>query len=166
MLRVASCLLGGRGMNLHVAIVTSCALLSACTLGLEQEFDVLAGTPITDGDTDVLFQLENTEGNAPESLEHLRVVIADLALGGGLYATSDEGNVSLELVKDEGTVGMVEPGDIIRVLEQEDGMNLGASAHGETKWINVMVLSPSQRSSTALTRSWQTVWSTTWVVGQ
>jgi len=153
-------------MNLHHAMISAAVLAGGCTIGLEQDFEVRPGSAITDGTNDVLFQLENVGGNAPESFEYFRVEIDDAPTDGGLFARGDDGPVTLELVEDGGTVGVVDPGDVIRVVERPDGMNLSISDRGRSKHINVMLLGPNQRSSDALTRSWQTVWTSPWTVGE
>lgn len=94
-----------------------------------------------------------------------RVSLDDVEVSGGLFTHGDRGDGQLELVQDAGTEGVVDPGDVVRVREYDDGKNLRAQDNGRMMWINVMVVLPDQRTSDALTRSWGTVWSTPWQVG-
>ncbi len=139
--------------------------LSACTAGLDQSFELTPGPAVTNGSNDMLFELTNRGGNAPESLSVYRIVIADQHQDGGLFGQSDQGDAMLELEVDGGTAGVVDPGDVVRVREYAGGKNLTTADNGRSLWINVMVIAPDQRSSDALTRTWQTVWSEQWTVG-
>ena len=142
------------------------ATAGGCTLGLEQKFDLSPGPAPSGSASDMLFELTNRGGNAPEELSVYRIVLADVHEDGGVFAHDDQGDASLELEVDGGTPGVVDPGDVLRVHEYSDGKNLTAADNGRTLWINVMVIEPDQRSSDALTRTWGTVWSEQWTVGQ
>ena len=47
--------------------------LGSCTYGLEQDFDLKGGFPITVQGNDTLFELEALGGNDDEAFEHFRV---------------------------------------------------------------------------------------------
>lgn len=138
---------------------------SGCTLGLEQKFDLSPGPAVTDGAADTWFELTNRGGNAAEPMSVYRIEIDDQPVGGGLFARNDDGDARIEMVQDGGTPGVVDPGDVVRVIEYDHGKNLAASQNGTIVWVNVMVLEPDQRSSDALTRTWGTVWQAKWHVG-
>jgi len=140
-------------------------LMSACTMGVEQEFQISPGPSVTDGTADVWFELTNESGNAAEELRYYRVSIGKQAFGGGWFGCSGSGDAAIELISDEATPKVVDPGDVLRVREDGDGMNLRASDNGTDLWITMMVLDPSQRSSGALTCTWNAVWSSPWRVG-
>jgi hypothetical protein len=138
---------------------------SACTIGREQDFELSPGFTLSNDADDVLFVLTNRGGNEPEVFDSYRVELGDHAIDAALYATSDRGDAMIELAVDGSTPGVVDPGDVLRVREYSDGMNLSQTDNGSTLWINVMVLEPGQETSDALTRSWGTVWSMEWTVG-
>ena len=143
-------------------LALSLLLLGACTIGLEQDFDLTGHPTMTPDNNDVLFDLVNTGGNAPEPLDVYRIDFDDQHVDGGLFAQGDHGDAQLLLAFDANGDGIVDPQDVVRASETP-GFNLTAADHGRTYWINVMVLSPSQRApSDALTKSWQTVWSSEW----
>jgi len=140
--------------------------LTGCTAGVEQQFSLAPGARTTDASTDMLFELTNLGGNAPETLAVYRVVFAKEHVDAGVYARSDTGDAQLVLVSDGGTPGTVDPDDVVRVQEVAGGRNFTTADNGAMTWVNVMVVAPSQRSSDALTVTWQTVWSSQWQVGK
>jgi hypothetical protein len=140
-------------------------LTSACTMGVEQEFTFTPGSAVTDGGRDVWFELENEGGNAPEELRLYRVEIGEQALGGGWYGCSGSGEGAIELVRDDATTDVVDPGDVLQVSEYTEGVNLLANENGNELWITMMVLDPNQRHSDAPTCIWNAVWSSPWHVG-
>jgi hypothetical protein len=141
-------------------------MMTGCTAGVEQQFSLAPGQRATDAPTDMLFELTNHGGNAPEALAFYRVVFAKEQVGGGLYARGDTGDAQLVLASDAGTPGTVDPGDVVRVQERTDGKNFTTADNGAMTWVNVMVVAPDQRTSDALTVTWETVWSSQWQVGQ
>src|SRR5262245_25544436 len=134
----------------RMRIAVLLVLVTGCTLGVEQSFELAPGPGVTDHDGDELFELTNRGGNTPEELSVYRVVIDDVELGGGWFGRGDKGDALVELEVDGGEPGIVEPGDVLRVRELSDRMQLDRSLNGTTKWINVMVVDPSQRGSDAL----------------
>jgi hypothetical protein len=152
-------------INVRFAVLALVVCSSACTIGREQDFEISPGFTLSNDADDVLFVLTNRGGNAPEVFDSYRVELGDKPIDAALYGTSDRGDAMLELTTDGITPGVVDPGDVLRVREYSDGMNLSQTDNGSTLWINVMVLEPGQETSDALTRSWGTVWSMEWTVG-
>ena len=142
-------------------------IATGCTsVGLHQDFEMKPAGAVTDTSQDVWFDLTNEGGDSPETLGVYRVAIGDRAFSGGLFGCKGPGDAAIDLVTDGGTSGTIDPGDVVRVREYADGMNLRAADNGESLWITMMVLGLDQRSSDALTCSWAAVWSAPWRVGE
>jgi hypothetical protein len=152
-------------LTLPIVFAISITAAGGCTLGLEQSFELKPGPQVSAATGDVLFELTNRGGNTSEPIDVFRIEIDEDRLGGGLFSRSSRGDGRIEIVQDGGAEGVVEPGDVVRIYELSDGKNLVPSDNGRTLVINVMVLDPGQRSSSAKTRSWETVWSSPWRVG-
>jgi hypothetical protein len=148
-----------------IAVALSVTVAGGCTMGMEQSFELQPGPLVSAATGDVLFELTNRGGNTSEPIDVFRIELDEDRLGGGLFSRSSRGDGRIELVQDGGEQGLVEPGDVIRIYEFADGKNLAPADNGRMLVINVMVLDPDQRSSSAKTRSWETVWSSPWRVG-
>src|ERR1051326_1509672 len=113
-----------KAISFAIAVVAS----GCTTFGLEQSFDMPSGPAVSNQPNGLLFDLTNRGGNAPESFDVYRVVLADHHNDGEIAARGDKGNARLPFVQDGATAGVVDPGDVIRVVEDTDhGMTLGTA---------------------------------------